>query len=280
MKQLKSELSDWRAVPAELAELSSLKTDDVLQPRDPRATRRAEAGHEQRETERQIQDLTRVLSTDPSEELEALLVAKAGSALYVVDGHHRFAAYENAERRMVPVRVRAMTKRRAVQLSRLVNLDGRNLSLTRGQKYEALWQHLIDVTQGGQRTLKASGTSQRELQAGFGIGSKTTVGNMLDRIPLANELRKGNSVPKDDLDKATRWPTWRFVKFHLHPLESDGLTAEQRHDEQVLKMAAKLATWSDRHSIERVKAAFRLMLTEAREDPSEFGDPQFDNPDF
>ena len=128
MKELKSELSDWRAVPAEQAELSSLKTDDALQPRDPNATRRADAGYEQRETERQIQDLTRVLTADLSEELEALLAAKVDGTLYVVDGHHRLAAYENAGRRMGPVRGRAMTKRRAVQLSRLVNLDGRNLS--------------------------------------------------------------------------------------------------------------------------------------------------------
>ena len=278
MKKLKSELSDWRAVPAELVELSNLKTDDALQPRDPRATRRVDAGHEERETERQIQDLTRVLKADPSEQLEALLVAKAGRALYVVDGHHRLAAYENAERHKIPVRVRAMSKRRAIQLSRLVNLDGRKLSLTPGQKYEVLWQHLIDATQGGQRTLKAAGTSQRELQAAFGIGSKTTIGNMQQRIPLAGELRKGNSVPSDDRDKGTGWPTWRYIKLHLHPLESDGLTADERHDKDVLKMAAKLATWIDRHSIEQVKAAFRLMLTEAGESGEDL--PEFDNPDF
>jgi len=37
----------------------------------------------------------------------------AGGGLYIVDGHHRFVAYERASRQALPIRIRAMTKRRA-----------------------------------------------------------------------------------------------------------------------------------------------------------------------
>ncbi len=278
MAVLRQELSAWRATPEELVSTRNVTTDRALQPRDSTVTRLEDAAHAEREAARQVEELTATLRGDASKELEPLLVASIDGVLYVTDGHHRRAAYRRAKRLAMPVRVRVMTKDLAVRLSRLVNLDLRAQALTPGEKMEAAWQHLIDVTVGGRFSLQQLGTQQREVADVFHI-SKSTVGNMLDRIALADEMRRDGKVPPGDRNAHSGWPTWTAIKRAVHPL-ADMEELPDRDGERIRDLAQRLAVWAQRDGMETVKAAMQLMLAETHAEAAEAAEAQEGCTDF
>lgn len=274
-RRLVAELDRWRDTKPKKVDVSALACIPEFQPREASSTRRVDSWHEERETARQIEDFARILDARPSKELEPLLVAEVSGACYVVDGHHRYAAYVKAKRQNVPVRVQGMTKRKAMQLSRLVNVEGRALPLTKGQTAEAVWQHLLDLTDGGRKTLAQVGSSQRAVALAFNIGSKTTVGNMLKRVGLARELRedKDSTVV---LSSATGWPTWNAIRRHLIGMDLGEAPSDAVQDAQVRAMATKMARWAEMHSFPKLKAAFGMVRHEMGEpDDDEDDDPMF-----
>ena len=238
-----------------------------MQPRDEFATRYAELKHEARESQQHIGSLTATLEADLGTELEPLLVAMIDGKRYVVDGHHRLAAYRSTMRQMVPVRTKAMNLRHAMLLSTLVNVTHRAMLLTSGQRAESLWRYLIEITLGGRRTLRKAGTSERKVMEVFGIRSKSTVGTMMKHMQFADELRKGDVVPERECNAVTGWPTWKHVCRRLRPEEGD--TSQEADLKRRNKAAATLAAMVDDFGAAAVVAILREVVREANEDLGE-----------
>lgn len=95
--------------------------------------------------------------------LEAILVFPVGGAFYVVDGHHRLAAYDTARwSKTIPAVVFEGTFRAA--LIRALTENSRNkLALTRAEKSEAAWRLVREFgrTLDALEIRKASGVSRR-----------------------------------------------------------------------------------------------------------------------
>jgi ParB-like chromosome segregation protein Spo0J len=197
------------------------------------------------------------LEAAQSIELEPILAADVGGALFVVDGHHRLKAYSRAQRATIPARVYPMDRQTAVLVSKLVNCGERALAMHPEQCRDAAWQYLAAVTRRGAMKLP-EGDSCRTVAGRFGIG-KDTVSNMLRKLPTVN--------PKDyagALDLGTGWPRWRTVREGPAGWKQDleEMTAEQVIQHRAELMAKKLGALMDSDSPEVFRLALRLVNIE------------------
>jgi hypothetical protein len=212
------------------------------------------------------------MRAETGDTMEPLLVAKIDDALYVVDGFHRLEAAQRAGLATMQGRVKVMNLRRAVQLSRLVNIGNRALALTSGQRSEAAWQHVLDITRGGKRTLREAGTTQDEVKDAFGISKRQTIGSMVKQGEFAAELRKRRKSPEDvsrktkyhladdELDPYSKYPTWRAVCRRLSPgydpnAEADGNAVH-------IKLVTKMAAWVAQYGEDAVRDAYRSAVND------------------
>jgi uncharacterized ParB-like nuclease family protein len=143
-------------------------------------------------------------------ELEPVLAAEIAGRRFIVDGHHRLKAYQQAKRSTIPARVLPMDRREAVLVSKLVNCAERALEMHPEQRRDAAWQYLAQVARwesNGQPAQLPDGESLRSVSGRFGIG-KDTVATMLRKLP---EVKLADFLP-EALDPGTGFPRWRYMR--------------------------------------------------------------------
>jgi hypothetical protein len=243
------QVAEVRHVP-----LTSLKTDEALQPRDHRMVPFREKDRVQNRSEEHIGGFLLVLNTSNDIHLAPLLVADIDGQLLVVDGHHRLRAYQRAQRQTVPVRITPMDHQRAVLISKLVNCSGRALEMHPEQKRDAAWQYLATVTHRGSTGLP-KGESTRTVAGRFVVGV-ATVHRMLRKLRDVN--------PKDwspaALDPGTNFPRWRYVRDAGTGWQDmrENMTSEQHTQHEAEKLARKIGALMDKASSQEV---VRLAMT-------------------
>jgi hypothetical protein len=129
---------------------------------------------------------------DSGKPLDAILVLPVGGKFYVIDGHHRLAAYDTAKwSRDIPARAFGGTLNQA-RLEAL-RLNSRNkLSMTKEDKQEAAWK-LVKLQDG----------SSKEQIHEWTTVSTSNVGNMRRVLKKLQGLERGeDAIPIADL-------TWR-----------------------------------------------------------------------
>lgn len=222
----------WQQIAPTTVPLGELQEDPRLQPRAievvplrDRATYRARsAAH--------VLELATALQ-EPKAQLAPLLVAEVDGRLLVVDGWHRFRAYQRAKRKRVPVRVARMTMAEAIAASKLANCGQATLQVHNEQKREMAWQWLAEVTQFGASPYLPPGVSFRDVEAYFGHGvSKDTIRNMLRRIGSVNPDEYSDAAK----DPGTGWPRWRYVR---NPKGGYGMGTPDQQRERRLEKAAE-----------------------------------------
>lgn len=162
-----------------------------------------------------VDSLLRKLQSRADYQLDPILVAYIddelcllSSGLYVIDGHHRIAAYSQAGRSDIPCRVQSMSYRDALMLSRLANCNHRAMKMHEEQRLDAAWQWMVLASNYGTRPLPKS-ASLRNVATMFDI-DKNTVQRMKKRL---------SEVNPDNYDSAkkapeTGWPRWKYIRLH------------------------------------------------------------------
>lgn len=249
-------LRRWQELPPQEIAIASIKIDAALQPRSGRLVPTKDQHRVTKASEEHVARLCVKLQGGKDEQLEPLLIADVDGVLYLVDGHHRLQAYRKAKRSLVPVRIRSSAMADAVMASKLVNLDGTKIPLTREQAAEACWQFLADLTLQGRTE---TGMSLREIAGPFGVG-KDTVGSMIDNLRAIKPCDFSSAA----CDPGTGWPLWKYVKQSKWRPQIEVTDVEKRLAMQTQKDAARLAAFRDKLGPARIKAAVSLLLDEAK----------------
>jgi hypothetical protein len=241
--------------------LRTLKTDEALQPREARMVPFREQARAEKRSEEHAGTMRLALEAAHTIELEPVLAAEIGGALFVVDSHHRLKAYRLAKRETIPARVLPMKHRAAVLISKLVNCAERALEMHPEQRRDAAWQYLAAVTRRGAEGLP-TGESFRTVAGRFGIG-KDTVQRMLRTLPKVN--------PRDHeghLDPGTGWPRWPRVRRGPDGWKQD---AEEMDVEQITRhnaeqFAKRYGALLDQFTAEEVRRGLQLHESETQMD--------------
>jgi ParB-like chromosome segregation protein Spo0J len=257
MEKLTALLAHWERVEPQQVPLGRLKTDAAFQPRDPRIAPFRDRDRLESESARHVARLADHLE---SGEVEPLLVADVGGALYVVDGHHRLMAHRRVRRSSAAARVIALSRDEAVAASKLVNCRGAKLPMHAEQARECAWQALAAMTLGGRRELP-QGVSLRSLREAFGP-SHETLRTMLKRLPEV----KPEEYSRDALDPGTDWPRWRYVKGNAIRDRFADVSADLRLHHRAEKVASKLAAMLEREGAEVLRLAAQLLREEVAAD--------------
>ena len=255
------QLPTWRAIAPRMVALTTLKSDEALQPRAEMPVKSRDRYGLKEASEAHIRQMQGYLSLAPEAQLEPLLVADVGGKFYIVDGHHRSHAYRRERRPQVPCRVQAMTMKQAVLLSKLVNLDGVKLPMHIEQQPEALWQYLAATTDKGSLPLRY-GDSLRSLEGRFGP-NRMTVSRMLERLPEVDPAEYQEAA----LDPGTGFPLWRFVR-HSSSYSGTPDDPEGKARKCADKVAAFIAREEHRVGPEVFAEAMRILAAE-RSEPDE-----------
>lgn len=242
-------MEQFKQAQTRLIKIGEIRTHDALQPRVARLVPFKDKGRAEESSEQHIATLRLVLEAAEDKQLDPIWLADIGSAepvetgLYVVDGHHRLRAYQQAGRKQVPAGVLALDWRTAPVVSKLVNCTGRSLALHNEQRRDAAWQYLADLTHRGAIELPSVGESLRSVAARFGI-SKSTVSSMLTNMPhvIATEFHTLA------IDPGTGWPRWRHVREAKNPWQTSLPGSDQqqldRDAERVARHIVKLVDGS------------------------------------
>jgi hypothetical protein len=261
VNSFEQDLRNWQAETEPTAVMvRTVKKLPSLQPRNAAACIRRDAELDAKQGEQQINRLVDWLQEHPSEEVEPVLLTEVDGKLYVVDGHHRLAAYKRTGRHTIPARVRQFPFKRAVHVAALANLTGEKRVLNSGQRLEAAWQWLAVVTQRGQRKLP-KGATMRSVASMYGI-SKMSVQRMTERLPKARADRDARLFREDQMNAVTDWPMWKHARGQGDWQDRDA-SADEIHRRKVDQMAAKLATWIEREGAEVFRDACALLGQEA-----------------
>lgn len=258
MEKLTEEGAQVRAV-----NVAELRTHPALQARDPAQLKERERVRQEEQSKLHIRDMALLLKADPAAELVPLHVADVEGALYVVDGHHRLAAYRRANRETAPAQVRRMSLEKASHQSKLANIGHTKIEMRPEQKRNALWHHLSALTWKGSRGLP-SRFSQRSLSGTFGV-SLDTVQRMLKRLPEVVP----EEYPAEHRDAITGWPHWRFVKRSARAEMYQAMAPEARVRWQADKYKRKLAKLWEQYPAEALQVAHAELRAEAAEGPDE-----------
>lgn len=252
-------LAWWRSLPEQRLAPANLQTHPALQPRDISLVPYRDRGKVESAALVHVDELRRWLAR-PDAELDAILAVQAEEKLYVVDGHHRLAAYKAAGRPEIPCRIAELPFREAVNISKLVNLDLTKLPLHAQQRTEALWQHLAQITLRGREKLPR-GWSCRKVGSMFGL-SHDTVARMLkhmDRLDIAD-------FSSEACDPGTDFPRWKYVKGNNYRNHLDqALSPDQRLRHQAEQAAKALGKLLDRFSPEAVGLGIQLLKADEQD---------------
>lgn len=256
-------LQRLQAAEVQHVPLTTLQTDETLQPRDARMVPLRDRGRVEVRSTEHVGTMRLVLEAAHSIQLEPLLVAKFDRALFVVDGHHRLKAYRQAGRDKVPARVMHMDRRMAVLVSKLVNCGSRALEMHPEQRRDAAWQYVAHLTRQGANELP-SGESLRTIAGHFGI-SKDTVSNMLRKLPKVNP----KAYPIEQCDSGTGFPRWKAVRDWRKQNEDDDqgeqpMSLERWTQREAERVAKKLGMLESGTTAEAWKLALMMYAAEAK----------------
>lgn len=237
--------------------LRALETDEALQPREARMVPFREQARAERRSEEHAGTMRLALEAAHTIELEPVLAAGVGGALFVVDGHHRLKAYRLAKRKTIPARVLPMKHRAAVLISKLVNCAERALEMHPEQRRDAAWQYLAAVTHRGAEGLP-TGESFRTIAGRFGIG-KDTVQRMLRTLPKVNPWDH-----EGHLDPGTGWPRWPRVRRGPDGWKQDAeeMDVEQITQHNAEQFAKRYGALLDQFTAEEVRRGLQLHESE------------------
>lgn len=256
-------LQRLQAAEVQHVSLTTLRTDETLQPRDARMVPLRDRGRVEVRSTEHMGTMRLALEAAQSVQLEPLLVAEIDCALFVVDGHHRLKAYRQAGRETVPARVMHMDHRMAVLVSKLVNCGARALEMHPEQRRDAAWQYVAHLTRQGADELP-SGESLRTIAGHFGI-SKDTVANMLRKLPEVNV----EAYPTEQCDSGTGFPRWKAVRDWRKQNEDDNLSGQPMNPErwtqrEAERVAKKLGMLESGTTAEAWKLALMMYAAEAK----------------
>ncbi len=109
-----------------------------------------------------VHDLVQVLRGDPKVDLDPIDVLPVGDRYIIIDGHHRYAAYRETGRKIIPVRVFEGSPREALlhagDRNRRVHRD-----LTPNERSQRAWE----------LTLSGEGFKQRDIVQGSGVSIRS-----------------------------------------------------------------------------------------------------------
>lgn len=250
------------AIEAKDIPLSELFFHQEFQPRVPQLIpERHRYGVLSRSSEH-VDSLLRKLQSSADYQLDAILVAHIDdescplpSGLYIIDGHHRIAAYSQAGRSHIPCRLMAMGYRDALMASKLVNCTHRAMKMHEEQRLDAAWQWMIIASDGAKRPLPKS-ASLRNIASMFDI-DKSTVQRMKKRL---------GEVNPDEYDPAimapeTGWPRWKDTRLHRDPWLNHlaKLSPEERITQEARVLLGRASDLFQKASQE-VRTQARLLL--------------------
>lgn len=257
MSTFEQELRDWHAATEPTMVLvRTVKKLPALQPRRGEACIRREAELDARQGEQQIDRLIDWLREHPGEDVEPVLLTDVDNKLYVVDGHHRLAAYQRTGRQGIPARVRKVPFKRAVHIAALANLTGEKRVLTSGQRLEAAWQWLAEVTLGGRRELP-QGVTTRSVAKQYGVG-RQSVQRMKEQLAEARANRKARTFGLHEINTVTGRPLWRYAR-RQGDWQDREAGPDEIHSRKVDQMAARLSTWIERDGPQVFRDACALL---------------------
>lgn len=236
--------------------LAEIQTHPELQPRCLELLKVRDRTRQEQQSEEHIRDMALLLKAVSTTELHPVHLADVEGTLYIVDGHHRAAAYKRAKRETIPARVETMTLRAAHTASKLANVQGAKLAMQIEQKRNALWHYLAAVTDRGALPLP-SGETQRQLAGRFGV-ARDTLQRMLAKMPEVDPTRFD---PKH-LDRITGWPHWRWTRGTARNDYWQAMSPDMRQEwlaEKYIKAVRKL--W-DKYDPEVLALAHRKMAAE------------------
>lgn len=223
-------LQRLQAAQVQRLPLSSLETDEALQPREADLIPFREQTKAERRSEEHIGTMRLALEAAQSIDLEPVLVAEIEGRRFIVDGHHRLRAYGQAKRPTIPARVLPMGRREAVLVSKLVNCTERALEMHPEQRRDAAWQYIAATARRGaadESATLAPGDSYRSIRGRFGIG-KDTVPKMLRKLSGLNP----RGYPAEKCDPGTGYPRWKAVKDWRALKDDDELSNSPASEDQ------------------------------------------------
>jgi hypothetical protein len=210
-----------RAIP-----LGDIRTDPRLQARDESLVPSRFRPAYQRESEKQVAMLCATLLASVKVQLTPILLACIDGLLYVIDGHHRIAAYRKAKREAIPAQVAEMTWIEAAITSKAANcLNHSTLAPYAEERKEWAWQYIMHATRGG--AIKPRGLTVRKVGDAF----KLTRNQTHPLLQAADRFDPTLYGP-EACDPLTGFPKWRYVQARRsawepqRPLEGDALAAE------------------------------------------------------
>lgn len=225
-----AKLERLRNTPPQAWPLASVHEGEAYQPRAVRLVPYLKRRSVELRSEEHKAHMRLALEASAAVELEPILCGEVAGKVYVIDGHHRLAAYRLAKRAKVPARVLPMDHAEAVLLSKLVNCTERALEMHTGQRTDSAWQALAIYTKRGADTLRKPHTI-RSVAAQHGVGHNT-IHRMLARMPHVHP----SEFDEHDLDPGTGWPRWQAVcRHHLPEDEASMIDREQRDIDRTLK---------------------------------------------
>lgn len=257
----KAALTWLQSAPVQPVALADLRTDEAFQPRAGRLIPTHDKARAQRRSDEQKAGLRLKLQASQGAELDAILVADIDGELFIVDGHHRVAAYALEKRSTIPAQVRALSRRTAVLVSKLVNCPDRSLEMHQAQYREAAWQWMADVRRHVAR-LKDIGESYRTVGATFRI-DKDTVARMWNLLPTVDP----NDFNAEACDPGTGFPCWKYVCQPSTPWKDmqEMLTPDQLMQHRAAKAVASACGKLGDLDAETLRAALALMPDALRE---------------
>lgn len=231
------------AVPAQHIPLAQVRTHAAFQPRIEQLISAREVGCNYRIRAGHVDSLLLKLKGSNPYDLEPILLglindsaALAGPGLYVLDGHHRLAAYRRAQRHEIPARVLDVNYIAALLISKIANCSHRSLKMHEEERREAAWQTLAISTEGGKKALPKD-LSTRKIAGLFDI-SKNTAQRMIKRL---GEV-KLEDYPDGVLAPETRWPRWQAIRESRSTWEAhlSRLSPEARSDLEARCLIGKI----------------------------------------
>ena len=251
-------LEIWRTTSPETIKLGSIKRTQDFQPRKPELARYADRSRLVNMSETHVEQLQNRLH-QASSELDPILLARFDNALWLIDGHHRFMAYRRAARKTIPARIIEIDRNTALAASKLVNCDDVKLPMHPDQLKEAAWQFLALETDQGRAALP-QGLPLRAIGRMFGVSSST-----MSRMHAQLQLIKPADFLPVARDSGTDFPMWKYVKGNairdrLQDVPEDKLLAQ---------LACKISALIEKHSMDSMLSAIKLLKQEALMDAVE-----------
>lgn len=236
MDAIKPGLAQLLAAPVQRLKVAAVRTDEQYQPRVMKLVpHRKQTGITTR-TDEHIGTMKLALEASEHTELDPVLVALVEGEPFIVDGHHRLAAYKRAGRETIPARACLMSRMAAVMASKVANCTSRALEMHPEQRRDAGWHYLAEATHRGSTGLPA-GESLRTVAALFGIG-KNTVASMLHSLPRVDLTQ----YSPEACDPGTHFPRWCYVKAFQSGWRgyTEDFTMDKRLELQADRLAEKI----------------------------------------